>query len=78
MIQATELARLLDSLNVGGLFNDADYFPVARGAGAKKAGIRVGDVVADRALADFLFGFANRVGRVSCGNADQKDLLRLS
>ena len=35
---------------------------VARGAGAEMARVGVGDVVADRAFADFFFRFANGVG----------------
>ena len=63
VVEAAELARLLDGLNVRGLFHDANDCAVARGAGAEVARIGVRDVVADRALADFFLGFADRVGK---------------
>jgi hypothetical protein len=44
-------------------FDDADRFVVASRTDAIEARVGVGDVVADRALADFFLGVANGVGK---------------
>ena len=63
MVHAAVGSRFFDRENVVGLFNDADRLVITGRADAIEARIRVGDVVADRALADFLFRVANRVGK---------------
>src|SRR5208282_1123260 len=62
MVEAVELARFLDGLDVGGVFDNADHALIPRGTPAEEARILIGDVVADRAFADFFLGVANCVG----------------
>src|SRR5262245_56093251 len=61
VVDALELAGLLDRGDVLRLLDDADYVVVAIVAAAEGTRIRVGDVVADRAVGDTLFHLANRV-----------------
>ena len=63
MIEAGVLARFFYGQNVVRLLDDADNFPIARGAGAVQAGVAVGNVVADAALVNIQFGLANGFGK---------------
>ena len=62
VIDAGVGAGLLDGVDIGGLFDDADQMRVARGAGAVGAGVDVGDVVADGAEVQMLLEGADGVG----------------
>jgi len=62
VVHAAVGARFFDRENVVGLFDDADRFVIARRADAVEAGIRVGDIAAGGALANFFFGVSNGVG----------------
>ena len=62
VVHAAVGASFFDRQNVVGFFDDADRFVISRRADAVEARIRVGDVVAGGALADFFFGVANGVG----------------
>jgi len=62
VVHAAVGARFLDSHDVVRLFHHANGPATARGPGAVETGIRVGDVVADGAFADFFFCVANGVG----------------
>ncbi len=62
MVHARVGARFFDGHDVVRLFHHADGPAIARGPGAVQAGIRVSDVVADGAFADFFFCVANGVG----------------
>ena len=61
VVHATVSARFLDRENVVSFFDDADRFVIARRADAVEARIRVGDVAAGGALANFFFGVADGV-----------------
>src|SRR5438874_6668970 len=49
VVNAVEVACLLNGADVGGLLHHADQLVIARGAGAVNAGINISDVVALRA-----------------------------
>ena len=63
VIDAAELARLLDDRDVLRLLDDADQPLVAGRAGAERAGIGVGDVIARRAVGDALLDVADGVAQ---------------
>ena len=62
VVHAAVSARFFDRENVVGFFDDADRLVIAGRADAVEARIRVGDVAAGGALANFFFGVANGVG----------------
>ncbi len=62
VIDAIELPRFLDRLDVGRVFHDANNVLVTRRARTEQAGIAIGNVVADRAFAHAFLGLADRVG----------------
>ena len=61
VVHAAVSACLFNRENVVGFFDDANRFVIAGWANAIEARIRIRDVVARGALADFLFGIANSV-----------------
>src|SRR6185503_7428423 len=63
VIQAAELACLLDDGHVLRLLDDADHFLVARCAGAEGARIGVGDVIASRAVGNAILDVADRLAQ---------------
>ena len=63
VIEPVELARFFDGLNIRGFLDHADDRFIARRTGTEEARIGVGDVVTDRAFADFFFRVANCIGK---------------
>jgi hypothetical protein len=63
VVDAAELARLLDDAHVLRLLDHADLPLVAGRAGAERAGIGVGDVIAGRAVGDPLLDVADGVAQ---------------
>src|SRR6185437_7060465 len=66
MIKPVELARFFHGLNICGFLNYTDKTLVPGGARAEEAWIVVGDVVADRTLADFFLGLADCIRERQC------------
>src|ERR1700737_5163597 len=62
VIHSAERSRLFNRENVVSFFHHANNFFVAVRARAVQAWIRVGNIVADRASANFFFGVANGLG----------------
>src|SRR5690348_778979 len=63
VIHAAVSAGLFDRQDVVRFFHHANCFSAARGANAIKARVRVRDVVAGRAFANFFLGVANGIGK---------------
>src|SRR5437764_13589138 len=63
VIHSAVSAGLLDGQDIVRLFDHANRFLVARRADAIKARARVGDIVTDRAFANFFFGVTDAVGQ---------------
>jgi hypothetical protein len=63
VIHALEVARLLDSRDIRGLFDDADDVMIPVHVAAERAGVDVGDVVAHRTVRDALLHIAKGVSQ---------------
>jgi len=66
MVDAIEVASLLDGGDVRWLFDDTHQSLIARGAAAVNAGIDIRDVVADRTESKALLDVANSASECVC------------